>query len=372
MRNNADRKVIRSFGVFSTLFLSLVGFGVFTYTKNIGKILGNNAFFPTIIYGIIYLAVIYIIYNTVKINNNNELNIIVENLFGKFIGRILLFLISIGIIFLISMQLRIFIDSIKLYIFPEINSEFMIGATLIICYYVVRFGDKVLTGINEIMFVFLLICCFVTFAIVCKNINLDNMLPMNIESGYIYLKGFLTFSSYFIGSMMLYYILPRYRSEGNEKVNVSYKSTILSFVFLSLLFLICVGILNINQSVKSNWPIIIAFTTIDVPGGFIERVEGIVITIATIFFIVNFINLYFYASYVNSKSLGLFRHKVSSTMFIPIIYILTLIPKGVEDIDFIINTWVFYISLILVFFVPVVLFLATYIKRSIVKGEGVK
>ena len=170
MRNNADRKVIRSFGVFSTLFLSLVGFGVFTYTKNIGKILGNNAFFPTIIYGIIYLAVIYIIYNTVKINNNNELNIIVENLFGKFIG----------IIFLISMQLRIFIDSIKLYIFPEINSEFMIGATLIICYYVVRFGDKVLTGINEIMFVFLLICCFVTFAIVCKNINLDNMLPMNI------------------------------------------------------------------------------------------------------------------------------------------------------------------------------------------------
>ncbi|EIA22772.1 hypothetical protein SFB2_225G4 [Candidatus Arthromitus sp. SFB-2] len=79
MRNNADRKVIRSFwGFFQHFFLSLVGFGVFTYTKNIGKILGNNAFFPTIIYGIIYLAVIYIIYNTVipKTLSNNICNLI--------------------------------------------------------------------------------------------------------------------------------------------------------------------------------------------------------------------------------------------------------------------------------------------------------
>ena len=372
MKNNLDRNVIRSFGVFSTLFLSLVGFGVFTYTRSIGRILGNNAFFPTIIYGIIYLSVIYMIYNTVKINNNNELNIIVENLFGKLIGRSMLFLISIGIIFLISIQLRIFIDSIKIYIFPEISSEYMLGATLIICYYVVRFGDKVLTGINEIMFIFLLICCFVIFTIVYKNINLDNMLPMKIESGYTYFKGFLTFSSYFIGTSMLYYMLPKHKSEKDSGVNVSYKSTILSFLFLSLIFFVCVGILNINQTIKSNWPIIMAFTTVDVPGGFIERIEGIVITIAIVFFIVNFINLYFYASYVNSKSLGLFKHKISSTMFIPVIYILTLIPKGVGEVDFIINRVGIGISLILVFFVPIILFIATYIRRGKLKGDGTK
>lgn len=369
MKERTDHNKIRSFGIFSTLFLSLVGFGVFTYTQSIGKILGHNGFIPTIIYGIIYLIFIYMIYNTVKLNNHNKFEVIVENLFGVVLGRIILFLLSIGVVFLISIQLRIFIDSIKLYIFPNINSESMIGITLLICYYVVRSGDKVLAGINEIMFVFLAICCLIIFFIVYKNINLSNVLPMEFKDGYTYFRGFLTLSSYFVGAMMLYYLLPKYKTEKNARLNVSYKSTIFSFVFLSLVFLLCVGVLNINQTVKSTWPIIMAFTTIDVPGGFIERVEGIIITIATIFFLVNFINLYFYASYVNSKSLGLYKHKISSTMFIPIIYVLTLIPQDIDDINFIINKWAFPISLVLVFLVPLVLFVATYIKNGVSKKE---
>ena len=55
MKHKVDRNKIRGFGIFSTLFLSLVGFGVFTYSQNIGKILGNSGFFLTFVYGLIYM-----------------------------------------------------------------------------------------------------------------------------------------------------------------------------------------------------------------------------------------------------------------------------------------------------------------------------
>lgn len=369
MKHKVDRNKIRGFGIFSTLFLSLVGFGVFTYSQNIGKILGNSGFFLTFVYGLIYMFFIMMIYRTVKLNKYKNFEDIVENLFGKIIGRTFLFLISFFIIFLISIQLRIFIDSIKVYILPNINSEFMIIITLLVCYYVSREGDKVLPGLNEIMFVFLSIFCLIILVIVYKNLDVSNILPLELKQSSLYAKGFLTLSSYFSGGIILFYLLPMYKTEEKSKIHVSYKSTIFSFVFLAFVFLLCVSILNINQTVKSVWPIILAFTTVDVPGGFVERVEGIIITIAIIFFIMNFVNLYFYASYINSKSLGAYKHKISSTMFIPVIYVLTLIPQNLNDINFIMNKLVFPISIFISFFVPTLLFLASYIK-NIFKLKG--
>ncbi len=368
MKKNIDHNKIRGFGVFSTLFLSLVGFGVFTYTQNIGKLFGHNGFIPTLLYGIIYLLIVFMIYKIIKLNNNNEFEVIVENLFGKFLGSVVLFLISIGVIFLISIQLRIFVDSIKVYIFPNTSSEFIIGITLIICYYVVRYGDKVIPGLNEIMFVFLSIICLVIFGVVYKNIDLTNMLPMEFNHGYNYLKGFLLFGSYLIGSIMLFYLLPKYKTEKKSKIPIGYKAFILSFLFLAFVFLICVGILNINQTIKSIWPIIMAFTTIDIPGGFIERIEGLIITIAIVFFIINFINLYFYASYLNSKSLRISNHSISSIMFIPIIYIITVLPQGLDEINLLLKNLVFPISILFVLFIPIVMFILTFIRRRI-KGD---
>ncbi len=359
MENN-----IRGFGVFSTFFLSIVGFGFFTYCQNIGKILGRNAWIFTILYGILYIFFVMMIYKTVEMNGFRSFEEILQILFGRFIGRILLFAISILIIFMISIQLRIFIESIKLYIFPNINSEFMISITLLVCYYVTKEGNKVLTGLNEILFVFLIISCLIISLIAYKNVDLTNILPFETRDMSTYFQGFLTMGSYFIGSIILFYLIPMHKPCKEKKFHVSYNASIFSSIFLSIVFLFCVSVLNINQTTKSIWPIILSFTTIDIPGGFVERVEGIIITIAIVFFIINFINMYFYSSYLNSKSIGVSKHKISSVMFIPIIYIFTLIPKGLGDINFIMNRLGFIVSIFIAFFIPILLFIASCIRTK--------
>lgn len=362
---------IRGFGIFSTLFLSVVGFGVFTYSQNIGKILGRNAFVPTILYGLIYTIFIMMIHKTVEINNFKDFGEITQNLFGRFIGRVFLFVISVAIIFLISIQLRMFIESIKVYIFPSINSEFMINITLLVCYYITKEGEKVLTGLNEILFVFLVIACIVISFIAYKNVDLTNLLPLEIKSIDSYFQGFITIGGYFVGSIILFYLIPMYKPYRKRKLHISYKALIFSSVFLSIIFLFCVSILNINQTVKSVWPIILSFTTIDIPGGFVERVEGIIMTIAIVFFIMNFVNMYFYSSYINSISIGVTKHKISSIMFLPIVYLITLIPKGLNDINFIMNKLVFFISIFVSFFIPILLFSLSYFKFKLKGGNKI-
>lgn len=354
---------LTSFGMFSTLVLSMVGFGVFTYPQNMGKLLGTNGFISTLIFGFIYLIFFVMMNKTIKLNNYENLENIIENSFGKIFGRVMMFLISIFILVLISIQLRIFIDSIKVYLFPNINSEFMINATLIVCLYVVVNGEKVITGLNEIMFVFLCIACLIIFLVVFKNLDLSNILPLEVRSGEKYFLGFLTLSSYFSGAIMIFYLMPMFKNKSNSNVNTSYKALIFSFSFLSLVFLICVSTLNINQTTSSIWPIILSFTTVDIPGGFIERIEGIIITISIIFFVVNFINLYFCSSYVNGKSLNSKSHKISSVIFMPLIYILSLLPQNLNDVYFIISKIIFPIGIFISLIFPTMLFLISFIKN---------
>lgn len=364
MKHNDCGNSLTNFGIFSTLVLSMVGFGVFTYSQNIGKILGTNGFVSTLIFGIIYLVFFAMINKTIKLNNYGTLEDIVKNSFGEVLGRVLLFVISLCILFLISIQLRIFIDSIKSYIFININGEFMINITLLVTFYVVLNGEKVITGINEIMFVFLCLCCLLVFLILFKNIDLSNILPFEFKQKENYFNGFLTLSAYFSGSIMMYYLVPILKSKENKKGNVTYKALIFSFIFLSVVFLICVSTLNINQTITSSWPVILSFTTVDIPGGFVERIEGIIIMIAIIFFIVNFINLYFYSSYINSKSLNSKNHKISSIILLPLIYILSLLPQNLNDVNFIITRIVLPIAVFISLIFPTILFLISFLKKG--------
>ncbi len=354
---------LTNFGMFSTLVLSMIGFGVFTYSQNIGKLLGRNGFISTLIFGFVYLIFFVMMNKTIKLNNYENLENIIESSFGKIFGRAIMFLISISILLLISIQLRIFIDSIKVYLFPNINSEFMINVTLIVCLYVVANGEKVITGLNEIMFVFLCISCLIIFLVVFKNLDLSNVLPLEIRGGDKYFFGFLTLSSYFSGSIMIFYLMPMFKNKSNIKGNTSYKALVFSFAFLALVFLICVSTLNINQTITSIWPIILSFTTVDIPGGFVERIEGIIITISIIFFVVNFINLYFCSSYINSKSLNSNNHKIFSLIFMPLIYILSLLPRNLNDVYFIISKIIFPIGIFISLIFPSLLFLISFLKN---------
>lgn len=245
----------------------------------------------------------------------------------------------------------------------------MTNITLLVSFYVVLNGEKVITGVNEIMFVVLCLSCLIIFLVLFKNIDLTNMLPFEVMKKENYFNGFLTLSAYFSGSIMMYYLIPILKHKEDKKGNVTYKALIFSFIFLSVVFLICVSTLNINQTISSSWPVILSFTTIDIPGGFIERIEGIIIMIAIIFFIVNFINLYFYSSYINSKSLNSKNHKISSIILLPIIYILSLLPQNLYDVNFIIKELVFPISIFISLIFPTILFFISLLKR---RKRGIK
>lgn len=366
--NNTSKENIRSFGFFATIFLSLVGFGVFTYSQSIGKVLGTTGVLMTIIYGFLYLFFVYIINKVIKLNNYLEFDHIVEGLFGKFLGKILLFIISLGIVFLISVQLRIFIDSIKMYIFQNIGNEFMIIMTLLVCYYVVKQEDRVLVGLNEITFVFLILSSLIILSSIYKNLNFANALPFKLGSTSSFSMGFLTFTSFLPGIISLFYFFPKYRSNEKKKIHVTYKAVFFSSIFLVIVFLICIGSLNIKQTIQSIWPVILAFTTFDIKESFIGRIDGIIITIAVIFFIINFINLYFYASFLNSKALNLTSHKYSSTIFLPVIYIITLLPRDLSDTEFITSNIIFPICVGITIILPILLLIATYIKGIFNKG----
>ena len=72
--------------------------------------------------------------------------------------------------------------------------------------------------------------------------------------------------------------------------------------------------------------------SLDVPGTFIERWEGIVMALWILFYFTTFVNTYFFSSEIVKNVLSLKDIKISSLLIMPVIYVVALYPGNLAQL----------------------------------------
>ena len=326
-----DSKIIGDFGLFSTIVVTVVGIGIFSSPKEVIDKVGSDAWIVTLIGGVAVFLLVYLIYTVVKKNDFDELTNILQNSFGKFIGGIFAIIFAGYSIFISALGMREFAEVIKLFLLRRTPTEFILMITILTATYLIRGEVGDLVKFNEISFWIMFIPIFAVFILIAANADFTNLLPVlnNKPSDYFRSSRYILFC--FGGIEIVYLILPYVKNKNNSP-GILRKSLMFVTIFYIIVMILVLAVFSRSQSRILLWPTISMIRSLEIPGTFIERWEGLVMALWILFYFTTFVNAYFFSGEIVKNVFKLKDIKLSSLLIMPIIYVIALYPENLGEL----------------------------------------
>lgn len=326
-----DKEIIEDFGLFTTIVVAVVGIGIFSCPKDIIDKVGSDAWIVTLVGGIVIFLLLYLIYMVMKKNDFEELTNILQNSFGKFLGGVFAIIFAGYSIFIVSLGMREFSEVIRLYLLRQTPTEFILMITILTGTYLVRGEIGDLVKFNGISFWIMFLPAFAVFILTATNVDFTNLLPFlnNKPADYFRASRYILFC--FGGIEIAYLILPYVKNKKNSS-RVLKKSIMFVTIFYVIVMILVLAMFSKAQSRVLLWPTISMIKSLDIPGIFIERWEGIVMAFWILFYFTTFVNTYFFSSEIVKNVFKLKDIKLSSLLIMPIIYVIALYPDNIAQL----------------------------------------
>lgn len=359
-----DNESIRPYGLFTTIVLTTIGVGAFSYPRYVCEVAGRDGWISALVAGIFAIIMVCLIYYVQKLNNFDPYVEIIFNSFGKFFGYIVLFLFMFYVVVTLSVDMRSFVEVLKIYLLQSTPIEFLILTILALGIYVVGFGVGDLMKFNEVVFFIVFIPMILGFIFLVNSVDFTNIMPIGRSGMYetyvsgVY-RGFLAFGGYEI----LFLAAPFIKDRKKIK-KISIFSIIFIAVFYSFITIYCISIFELEETKSLLWPTITMITSIDIPGNFVERWEGIVMVLWILFFFTTFIALLYFACYTMRYGFKIRKARVGSIILVPIIYFITMYADNINHLDYLSRHLLIPLEFINIVIVPILLFLISIIKKG--------
>lgn len=357
------KEFINKYGIFCTIVITIIGIGVFSYPREITSSIGTDGWFVTLIMGLLNYLFLYLIYKIVSINNYEIFSNILENNFGKIIGKVIAVIFCIYIVFTSCIGLRIFAEVLKMYLLEKTPAEFIIFAMIIVSTYLVRGEISTLIKFNEIAFWIIFIPTIFVLLFSFNRADFTNVFPVFTHKPIEYIKALPILFYTFSGIEIAYLILPYVKDkQGITKTFARGMLFITAFFIMTLVF--CLAVFGKEQVTTYLWPLITMIKTVDIPGTFVERWEGIVMSLWVLFFFSTFSNSYYFASDILRNSFKLGDIKVASMIVLPFLFVITLIPQNIAELYYLSEKVIPFFSVFCYVVFPLIFFVLVKLRRK--------
>lgn len=351
-------------GIF--IFISVIGVGIISLPASLAKEAEQDAWIVSAIAGLISLVLLYIMYKVrIKYKNYGFVEML-RKIFGKFIGTIIVIPVSLYYIILSGLEIRIFAETIKVYLLNNTPLEFIIVPLLILSILLARTGIEPISRFYEAVLPVVIITLVFTLIMPIPKSDFSNLRPFFAVPMVKYISGIkgaiFSYSCY----EMILIIFPFLKNP--EK---SYRYAAIPLLILTALYSIiiieCIAKLGLKQTQSLIYPVLNLIKSSEVPGAFVERLEGIFISLWVIFVFTTNVSLTYSFSVVAGDIFNQKEKKHIVSMIIPIIYIIALMGESVAELFKIVDTISIYLGLYTIVFVPIIALLVSKFRR---KGEG--
>lgn len=249
-------------------------------------------------FALLYGAVILMFCNNIK----GDIIEYSNHTVGKFITVIFSLCYIVKILVSLLFSISLFGQIIRDTLLMDTSFKVIIGTLLFVGAYASFGGIEVRARITEVLFCVILVPIFLLFLLGLKNIDVANLTPIFVNYGSGIMAG-----GYFVLLMyssieLLIFAVPMIKNYEKSKCFLQIKKSIgIVGVLNILVFLVTVGTLGVVGTNKKFWSTITVMQTIKMPGGFIQRQDGIMIAlwILSIFIIIS--TFIYYLSYITSK-----------------------------------------------------------------------
>lgn len=354
-----ERFMVSDFYVFFLIFSNVIGIGILNFQREIAKDAGYDAWLSIILTGISIHIVIWLVYKILEAVNN-DIIFINQYCFGKWIGWLLNVLFIIYFFSLSIVVYRVYIEAVQVWMFPLMKTWQIGSIFLILIYYIVSSGFRVIAGICfwGTVIPILILVPLNLFAIDYADIN--HILPLLNHSLTEILGSSKNMVFQYLGFEALLMFYPFLKNPKKSK-----KWAHLCVFFITFLYL-CIAFLTFlyfsEEYLKhTNWPTISIMKIAELP--IIERFETVVVSIWFLLFLPN-ICMKLWAACRGAKKIINIKQK---TILIFFLILILFIGNLIENKDQIQNLSLLFskVGLYLIFIYIPFLYLFITIKKNI-------
>jgi spore germination protein len=362
-----DKEFITPYGLFATIVVTVIGVGVFSFPRDVTANAGTDGWIITLVGGAISYLLIFIAIKAIKNNNYEKLYYILRFNFGSLIGSILALIFIAYNIFAVSIGMRVFIEVIKMYLLQRTPTEFLLLVTILTGIYIIRGEVGSLVKFNELAFWIMFIPIILVLLLTLNKTDFTNIFPILNSTPNEYVKALST-TVYSFGGVGIVYLLLPFMKNKNSIPKIAVKSIMFITIFYAVIVVFCLAVFAKEQTKTLLWPTITLIKSIDIPGTFIERWEGVVMALWAIFYFTTFINSYYLSADVLKDMFKLHDIKLSSALIIPFIYAIALYPENIAEVYDVSNSVLPYLAIFSLVILPLLLFIKKPSKKDLKEG----
>lgn len=289
-----NKPFIKHFGLFATLVATTIGMNILYFPVNMSKSMNNNGWYITIILTILVYIFAILIFRLYDKYNFNSIYELFETCCGKYVSKILFLILSFFSLMYVGIILNNFSKIIKLYLFPKTPISFFILTMCILIGYGIKNSIRGMVRFNEVSFFMIFIPMAIVFSFCVNKGDYSNLLPFKIEDLNHILKGAKNSLYIFSGIEILYLYFP-YLSSKKDTSRVLLRSFMFICLANLIIYVLCLFNFGSNHLKMLLNPTLTLIKVIEVPGSFLERWEGIVISFWIFFCFTSAINVSFFA-----------------------------------------------------------------------------
>lgn len=360
---------VTKFDLFATIVVTVIGTGIFALPSQLSEKIGSEGWLVILLTGIIIGVIVIVQCKALEVNNYDRIDLLLENNFGKIIGKFISVFIVIAGLVIVSLELRIFTEVIKMYLLERTPSELIIIMMILTGTFLIRGELESVIMFNEIAFYLMFVPLLLAIPFIIRGADFTNILPIFSHKPIEYVETFKTQFFSFIGFGIIFMVHP-FLKEKRELSKVALKSVGFITIFYALIVIISLAVFPEEYNKNLLWPTISMVSIVDIPGAFIERWEGIAMIFWIFFYFTTFINIYYFTSDILKNTLNLRTVKISSLIIIPVIYIFSLYPSNLTELYSIEKLVMPFIDTIIIGVIPVILLVLNFIKKRSGSNEG--
>lgn len=251
---------------------------------------------------------------------------------GKFVGNLMNYMIILLTIFLMGLEVRQFSEVLASGLLPNTPIEISIALMIILCALVGFHNVSTFAYIHTFYLPFLLIP-MVFFILAFEDMESYHLLPIfgHDLSFFEFMSGAFEMSSAITNFFVISLLIP-YIKDNESMVKNGIWGFFLGGLAILYTIIIALGVFGVKELEQIHWPALSLSRVIEIPGEVLSRVDAIIL-ITWIFAVFTTLLSYFFVIVRGTAEIfRTNRFAFISTIMIPIIFVVALIPNNVYEI----------------------------------------
>lgn len=357
-----DNDKISSFQVGVFIFNTILGVGILTLPASLAKEVGNDAWLLSILSGLVNIPFMYFICKVGERYGDKGFLGTLESLFGRFLGTLLSLPVLVYFIAFSGLVVRIFAETIKLFLLNNTPLEFIIIPLLILAVFLARSGVEPTARFFEAVTPIIIIVLIGLIIIAVPSTKqVTNLRPYLTTPVLKYVTGVRTGIFSFAGFEVVMILYPFIK-----KPKGTFKASIIALLGLITIYTViiieCIAKFGAKETKALIYPTMTLIKSSELPGAFIERMEGFLIAMWVLLVFTTLVSLMYGFSVIGGDLLKQKERKHIIPLFLPALYIIALVGDNVAQFFSLIDKLSLYLGSYVIIVLPTSMFIMMLIK----------